>query len=246
MMREGALSVKWPLGGFAAPKLGGVPAAGGSDPGKARFRAGIDENDPVALLVEAGLEQEGRVDDQGARARRCGGEEGLARPCDPGVDQGFQARTLGRLLEDDGGDRTAVDRRRHAVRLGVARVAVTHAVAPPGHELATDLGVVVGLTCKVVAVGDDAALGGKGAGHGGLAGTDAAGEAEDGRGASGQQVCRSVSALQAGNFRPRFTLRPWLASLSRSPALGRELSNHLVNEPLQRTGRSVRIDVVII
>ena len=129
-MRERALSVKWPLGRFPAAEFPGVPSAGGPDALKPRFRAGIDENHPVTARVEAGLEEERGVDHQGTGTRRGGREQGVPVPGDPRVDQGLEARPLGRLLEDDGRDGAPVDWRRQAVGLGVAAVAVAGGLLP--------------------------------------------------------------------------------------------------------------------
>ena len=201
MMREGALSVKWPLGGLPTVELGGVPAAGGPDPGKPGFLAGIDENHPVAALVEASFEEEGCVDDEGPGPGRCSGEERLTMAGDPRVDQGFQTRALCRVLKDDRGDGAPVDWRRHAVGLRVAGTTVAHAVAPPSDELAADLGIVVGVTGEFIAVGDEAAFVGKGARDGGFAGADAAGEAKDGEGSRGREHQIIVLQRTRGKFR---------------------------------------------
>ena len=62
MIRDGALPGQGQLRRFALLHLLHRPAASVSDPSQADFRRGIDEDEVVAHVGPAGLQQEGRVD----------------------------------------------------------------------------------------------------------------------------------------------------------------------------------------
>jgi len=165
-----AFVLQWGLGGFASGQLGVVPAAGSLDAGEAEGAGGIDEEDGVALGVEAGFIEEGGVEDDEPDVSAGGVGDGFASGVvEDGVEEVFEAFALGGVVEDDGGDGGAVDGLIGGEDLG----------PPPLREGVADVGAGEEVADVGVGVDDEGVVGGEEAGDRGLAGADAAGEAED-------------------------------------------------------------------
>lgn len=165
-----AFVLQWGLGGFPAGELGVVPAPRGLEAGEAYGAGGIDEEDGVAFGVEPGLVEEGGVKDD--EPDPLGGRTGdcfAAGLVEDGVEEFFESFSLGGVAEDDGGDGGAVDGVVWGEDLG----------PPPLREGVADVGLGEEIADVCVGVDDEGVVGGEEAGDGGLAGADAAGEAED-------------------------------------------------------------------
>jgi len=158
------------LSGLPACEFGLVPAALGQDAGEALLAWCVDEDDLVALAVEARLDEQRRVDDEQARVLGAGVLHLMpALLVDHRVDEFFELAALGWFGEDELGDLGAVD---------LAGL-VEDALAPPLDEFLSHGRVGEQFACGAVRVGDDRAVCGQGVGDGGLARADATGEADD-------------------------------------------------------------------
>lgn len=174
-----------PLRGFASLELGVVPSPGCGDAGLAEVGGGIDEDDGVALLVEAGLEEEWGVEDdaQGCGSGGFGGgfgggpSAGVASvvnrlvSClgDERVDELFESCSLLWVVEDDACDGGAVD----------LAIGPQGAGPPPGDEGVADLRGAQRVCGLCVGVDDDPAESAEGTCDGGLAAADAADDSQD-------------------------------------------------------------------
>lgn len=165
-----AFVLQWGLGGFSAGEFGVVPAPGGLDAGETEGAGGIDEEDGVALGVEAGFVEEGGVEDDEPGPLLSGVGDGFAAGLvEDGVEEVFEAFSLCGVVEDDGRDGGAVD----------GLIGGEDPGPPPLGEGVTDIGSGEEVSDVGVGVDDEGALGGEVACDGGFAGADAAGEAED-------------------------------------------------------------------
>lgn len=165
-----AFVLQWCLGGFSAGEVGVVPASGGLEAGEPQRSRGVDEEDRVAVGVEADFEQEGSVEDDGPGAVSGGLGDGVdAHVSEERVEEGFEALSLSGVVEDDGGDGGAVD----------GLIGREDCVPPPLREGVTDVGLGEEGAGLCVGVDDGGALCGEEARDGGFSGADTAGEAED-------------------------------------------------------------------
>ncbi len=175
--------------------LGGPPP-GSQDAGEALVERGVDEDYEVALGVGAGLEEQGRVNDDARCALvLCLCDENGALGADEGVHEGLEALAFRGVGEDDLRDGLAVH----------AALGREDAPPPPPHELGADGWAVEGLLGLRVGVEHDEAPGGEGCGDGGLAGADAPREPDDqrrGRGAGEPGADHLGGGVGAGDHDP--------------------------------------------
>lgn len=161
---SGTLFLEGELGGLAAGKIGGGPAAGGRTP-LAKLKRGVNEDECVALGVEARLEEEGRIEDHAGFVRATGvGDEGMPVGGEERMQARFEPSALHRISKDDLGDRAPVDR----------PVGGEYRRTPPGHKLVANARPLKEATHARIRIADNTAKVGEHCRDVRFAGTDSA------------------------------------------------------------------------